>query len=288
MAKTDSFGRPYYETAEEYNQAHRRAKASGSYGQMQQEKKAYHHTVGTGTKKRYGQKNTQKVVASMAIGIAAIICVTMTLMIINVLDSGVRQEETWHEVETEQVFYDGFEQLGADDVPLAEGFDVVTYKAETYTTAMTYQEFIKVEVPLQVYPSPNEELYSGYSENLDLVDEDGQYLGFITIENETDDDLTRGECRIKQILFSNEAAYNEADTVPDVTFANGLDMTCTYEELEANLGVPTYKYTDEDAEGNIYESYHWEYYGASHSEYFCANFWNGVMTDVSVMVDMYE
>jgi len=288
MAKTDSFGRPYYETAEEYNQAHRQAKASGTYGQMQQEKRAYSHTVGHGTKKQYGKRNDGKVIATMGLGVGIIIIAIVTILTMSMVDGGATPEQNYYEEDELMLDDDNFVMTGVDDVPLAEGFDVISYEGVYYTIPMTYDEFCLLDVPLQVYPSGGQELSAGYFETLDLEDADGNIIGYIRIENETDEDIPRGECSIKQMMFSSDAAYDgDMSKAPDVTFANGLDMSCSYEDLELNMGIPTYKYMDEDDEGNIYEAYHWEYYGENHSEYFYVNFWNGVMTDVSVIVDTY-
>ena len=286
MAKTDSFGRPYYETAEEYNQAHRQAKASGTYGQMQQEKKAYSHTVGQGTKKQYGKRNDSKVIATMGLGVGVMIMMAIVIMT-SIADGGATPEQNWYEEEYVESDDNQFVQTGTDDVPLAEGFDTVTYEGNAYTIPMTYEEFVLLDVPLQMYPSSGEEIAAGDSETLDLEDEDGNYIGYIRIENETDEDMPRGKCMVKYISFSSDASITEdiADT-PDVTFGNGLDMTCSYEELEAYMGTPTYSYTD-DNDGNLYENYQWEYYGEDHSEYFSATFWNGMLSEISVMVDTY-
>lgn len=291
MAKTDSFGRPYYETAEEYNQAHRKARANGNYEQMQQAKTAYSHTTGRGAKKQYGQNKQKSWKSSSAIIALCILIAAVSYIVvlsIHIEDSIEPDNESWYEEEYIESDDANFEQIGVDNVPLEEGFDVVTYKGVSYDIPMLYEDFILLDVPLSVYPSSSEELYAGDWNNLDMEDDEGNIIGYIRIANDTDEDMPLGKCSIDYILFSSEAAFSgDMNDAPEVTFANGLDMTCGYEDLEAYMGIPTYKYTDEDSEGNLYESYQWEYSGEASFDCFTATFWNGIITDISITVDEY-
>ena len=108
MAKLDDFGRPIYETAEEYNRAHKGGVCPRPYDNSQK-----HATVATSKKAK-----------PMVIGIAVFFLVLNTFIIVSVFSSlGFNDFEINQDYAEEWVDPDEGYYIGTDEYPLPEGFD---------------------------------------------------------------------------------------------------------------------------------------------------------------------
>lgn len=309
MAKYDEFGRPIYETAEEYNKAHKTGSARRTYDSPEGDN--YQHTtyqenrrneraaerrikstsMGT-TKKTTSTKNTKKVII-----ICAVILIFVNMAVVSLMFNLVRgtvngvyedYEEDWPDYDESWVDEDeGYgEYLGEDATPLAEGFETFSYNGVTYSVPMSYQEVAQMGF---TFEEAYDESYivAAYSTELVVLNgEDGFMAAMVRFNNDTDEELPLSQCIVDYFYMENNGVFDEEADVPDFVFGNGFTMNSSYEELEAYFGVPYYQYIDDDQEYGCYESYEWVY--DSDDEYHClmVTFWDGTMSDVSI--EKYE
>ena len=279
--KYDDFGRPIYETAEEYNRAHREQKATHSYtntdGDVYQSSTAsQRHTM------RAKSKQVKPIVVGLIVFTIAInLGIIATLFnITGSFSSGVF-EEGFEEMIPITPDEEG-EYLGDTTTPLPEGFDTVIYKGQVITLPTTYEEISKLNFDIDTEYSRNEEVPWGYSELADLVDADGNVFGYVSVDNYTEEELPLRKCTVDYISIQNPAAYDDTEDVPEFEFGNGLTFESSYEEIEAYFGIPYYHYEDDSDVGCIYDSYEWQYYGDEETHYVNISFWNGVISDISI------
>ena len=249
MAKYDDFGRPIYETAEEYNKAHKGGVCPRTYDSpvgdnYQQNKRKETHRHQSAAQRHANQTGAKKA-KSMVMGIAvffivlnAIIIFYMFSMAGGVYEDSYDFNENWSTPDDE-----GYgEYIGDNTMPLPEGFETFTYNGQTYTLPESYEELVD----------------EGFME-----DGDGFYI-------------------------DNPMLYDEELTVPDFVFGDGFTFESTYEDLEAYFGTPYYHYEDHSEPGYFYDSYEWCYDGEYESHYVSVTFLEGVMSDVVIDKIVYE
>lgn len=303
MPKYDDFGRPIYETAEEYNKAHGTGSHVRTYdsseGTDYKQKKTKKIYRAKGTTGQYVNQSTVKKRKSMAVGIG--ICfLAIAIVFISVIyeatgnafefdpvyieleENWAELEENWDDMEQAAVDVDGEAEYPGDDVtPLPEGFETFAYNGQMYSLPMTMEEVKQMGFTLEAEYDETYILPAGYEETLILNDEDG-FAGMVRVSNYTDEDLSLDECVVDYFYMENPAAYEEDSAGVDFIFGGGLTFECTYEDLEEYFGIPYYHYQDYSEEGSYYDSYDWAYYGEDEIHYVSITFWNGVMADVGI------
>jgi len=174
------------------------------------------------------------------------------------------------------------EYPGTDDVPLPKGFNEFTFNGVAYSLPMSFAEFEQMGYTIAdayIGKEIDDEDY----EYISILDENGYYAGTIGVFNYTEADLPVEQCVVAYIRLDNDAAYEE-DALSNLnfTFANGLDMNSTYEEIEAFMGTPSYYYKSNSSDSD-YESYSWYYHGDD-GTYQCVEiiFWDGTISGVSI------
>lgn len=289
MPNYDEFGRPIYETAEEYNKAHKR----GSYRTYDSPegdayvhkpmKKAYHaqRTVGqSGAKK--GLKKSKLII----IGVAIYFIVMMVFLLFHIARSSFveRYEEAVpeHLVVVGDEDEDFEEYIGDDSTPLPEGFETFSYNGQTYSLPTTMEEIFQMGFVLEEEYDENDMMPAEYEETMILNDKDGYMAAMIQVCNDMDEEIPLSKCRVNFFYVENSAAYDEEGTVPVFVFGDGLTFESIYEEIEAYFGVPYYHYQDHSEDGYFYDSYQWEYYGEEEVHFVSITFWNGVIADVGI------
>ena len=248
MAQYDEFGRPIYETAEEYN----RARKTGRYSRSteSQEKAAFQNKATKETYRtkssaqRYTHQDASKKTKKLIVGVGAFILVFNVIIIATVGSFGVSFESDYEDnwVETMVDMDDEGEYLGDDFTPLPSGFETFSFNGQTYTLPESYEK---------------------------LVDK-----GFIE----------DGDC----FYIDNPMLYDETVTVPDFVFGDGLTFESSYEELETYFGIPYYHYEDHSDSDYIYDSYEWCYNGDDEYHYVNVTFLNGMIYDVVIDKTVYE
>lgn len=299
MAKYDDFGRPIYETAEEYNKAKKSAGSSRTYESPEGD--TYQHNTMKETKRyqsaaqRYSERSSSKKAKKMVLGLAVffivlnvVVIFTMFNMVGGIYDDYQDYEESW--VDFDDDGDDGHgEYLGDDQTPLPEGFETFSYNSQTYTLPTSYQEISQMGFTLEEDYDINDLFPTEYEELIAFVDdEDGYTSAMIRINNYTGDDIPLGECMVDYFYIENPAAFDKAEPVPDFVFGDGLTFESSYEELEAYFGVPYYHYEDHSEEGYYYDSYEWAYYGEEEIHFVSITFWNGVIDNVGIEKRAYE
>ncbi len=292
MAKLDDFGRPIYETAEEYNKAHKGGVCPRPYDSPEGEN--YQHNTGNGTS-RYksvaqrhatvqGSKNAKKIVLMIVVFIIAVnvgIIFTMFQMVrgsFGDIEIGFEEDLVGTE---EQEGYG--EYLGNADMPLPEGFDKFKYNGYPCTLPAKFEDIWQMKLSVPDYDVMNEVFYGGYEEMLDIYDDyTGTYLGMIRVMNPESESLTMMDCMVDYFYIYNPALDDETMDTPNFKFGDGLSFESSYPEVEAYFGVPYYCYSEESEYGNLYESYDWAYYGEDEIHYVTITFWNGEMSSVSI------
>lgn len=292
MAKLDDFGRPIYETAEEYNKAHR---ASGTVHTYEsQDGDTYQHKTMESTP-RYksvaqrhatvqGSKNAKKIVMMIVV---FIIAVNIGIIFSIVQSVGISFGDIEIEYEEELVGteeHEGYgEYLGNADMPLPEDFDKFKYNGYPCTLPAKFEDIWQMKLNVLDYDLMNEVFYGGYEEMLDIYDDyTGTYLGMIRISNPTSESLPMMECLVDYFYITNPAIDDDTVEVPNFKFGDGLSFESSYLEVEEYFGAPYYYNEEETKYGNRYESYDWAYYGGDEIHYVTITFWNDEMSSVSI------
>lgn len=297
MAKYDEFGRPIYETAEEYNKAHKRGNYSRTYDNPEGNaykhetiKKTYSNQRGTG---QYASQTSFKT-KSMIIGIAVCVITMVVILVFSfsmVRSSyGVAEEPLEDWVDIEEVVDAEEEYIGDDTTPLPEGFETFSYNGQTYSLPTTMEEIFKMGFTLEeeYYEHTNTMIPPEYDDTLSLNNEDGTMVAMVRVSNYTDEEMPLSKCQVSYFYIENPVAYDEEATVPDFVFGDGLTLESSYEEVEAYFGVPYYHYEDHSEEDCFYDSYQWEYYGEKEIHFVSITFWNGVISDVGIEKQVIE
>ena len=121
-----------------------------------------------------------------------------------------------------------------------------------------------------------------YDELVFLLDDDGYTEALIGLSNYSGEDLPLKDCTVHYFYIENPVAYDIEGEVPDFSFGNGLTFESSYEDFEAYLGTPYYRYVDYSEEDYAYESYEWAYYGDEEIHYVSITVWNGVISEINI------
>ena len=292
--KYDDFGRPIYETAEEYNKAHKGGVCPRTYDSPEGDN--YQHNTMKKTQRyqsaaqRYANRTGSKKAKTMVMGLAVFFIVINVVIIFSMFNmvGGVHEDfqdfdESWIDLD------DGYgEYLGDDATPLPEGFETFTYNGETITLPTTYEELLNMKFTIDTEYSKHDLVPLGFNELMDLVDEDGNIFAIVSVDNYTEDEIPLGKCTVDYFSVSNQAVYDDTAEVPDFMFGEGLTFESSYEDLEAYFGIPYYHYEDHSEEDYLYDSYEWQYFGEDESHFVTITFWNGEISDVDIQKGIGE
>lgn len=297
MTQYDDFGRPIYETAEEYNKANKARRATHAYTNLdgdvyETSKVTPEKRSQTATQRhamRTGSKNAKKLIVGLVV-FAIVINVSIVAMLFNLTGgfSGGSYEENiedWISFEDDEGYG---EYLGDDTTPLPEFFESFSYNGQIITLPTTFEELSDMKFVIDIEYSKNEMMPSGYSELIDLIDADGNIFAIVSVDNYTEYDIPLGKCTVDYFSIQNPAVYDDTQPVPDFEFGNGLTFESTYEDLEAYFGIPYYHYEDHSEEGYYYDSYEWQYSGEYENHYVTITFWNGLISDVGIQKSVIE
>lgn len=297
MTKYDDFGRPIYETAEDYNKAHKGGVCPRTYDSPEGEN--YQHNTGDAINRyksvahrhatRQGSKNAKKIIMIIVVFIIAVnigIVFAMFQMVGESFGEGFGSfEEEWIDedvAETEKY-------LGDADVPLPEGFEKFKYNGYPCTLPATFEDIWDMKLRIVDYDVMNEVFYGGYEEMLDIYDDySGSYIGTIRVSNPSSESLPMMECTVDYFYIYNLAVDNDAEMIPNFKFCDGLTFESSYEDVEAYLGTPYYYYAEEYEDGEYYEFYDWVYYGEDEIHCVSISFWNNEMSSISIEKKAYE
>ena len=251
MAKLDDFGRPIYETAEEYNQAHRGGVCPRPYDSPDGANYQKKQTVAQRHATVQGSKSAMKKVLAI-LGVILSINVGAIFSLVGNLADDI---EVGH-VEEEVQVYD--EYLNQGDTPLTEGYEQFFYNGEYYSIPTNYWKISQMGFETVVYDA-DELIPAGYEEIIALFDEYGYMSIEVRIKNNTEEDISLNECMVDYIYITNPIYSEEIEVLPDFSFGDGLTFESSYEEVEAYMGEPYWHY-GETSEECDYHMYQWVYW----------------------------
>lgn len=268
MAKLDQFGRPIYETAEEYN----KAKRAGSVTHTEiSTDSSNQKTTNENSLKKTTKHRQSKVKYSLKsklpfIGIAICFLVLGGIIVfLEILEHPPKPDYTENQ------------NLQRVEYPLPEGFETFLFNGQTYTLPTTYDEISKMGFVVKEY-GIDEMVPSQYTSTLDLVDEKGIKRGKISVNNSSDLEIPLGKCVVDYIYLENPASYGA-----QFEFGNGLTFNSSYEELEEYFGTQykgTQGYYDEYT--THHETYEWVYHGEEELQSVKIQLINGGIRNVSI------
>ena len=288
MAKLDEFGRPIYETAEEYNKAHKGGVCPRPYDSP--DGSNYQHNV-TNTFKSHqsaaqrhatqaGSQKAKKILIAFGV-FFLVLYAGIIISIITTTNDYEYYEEDFENYEDVIVNYDESE-------PLPEGFNEFYYNGEYYSLPTTYDQITSMGLVLEEY-SENDMVPDEYEEILCLYDEDEYMRAMIRIKNYTGAEIPVGKAEVDFFWVGNLAVYYEREEVPDFVFGDGITFESSYDEVADYFGVPDYYYEDDPDEDSHYEYFQWIYYGEAEDtyeldecHYVQVSFLNGMMESVSI------
>lgn len=291
MPQYDDFGRPIYETAEEYNKANKAKRATYAY--TNQDGDVYQSSTVTPKKtrqtatQRHAMREGSKKAKSLIVGLIVLaiainigIVFTMLKMTGVFSDSNFEEDiEDWISFEDDEGYG---EYLGDDTMPLPETFESFSYNGQIITLPTTFDDLSDMNFVIDTEYDKTDLVPSGYYELVDLIDEDGNVFGYVSVDNYTEDEIPLGKCTIDYFSIQNPAAYDYEEDIPSFEFGNGLTFESTYEDLEAYFGIPYYHYEDHSEEECYYDSYEWQYCGEYETHFVTVTFWNGEISDISI------
>lgn len=296
MAKLDDFGRPIYETAEEYNKAHKGgvcprpydSPTGENYQQGTSKTKSSYQSVAQKYATVQGSRKATKMVIAIGLMILVLNVVVILSMFGNIVsDSGVNYYE-------EEV-YSFDEHLGDTTTPLTEGFELFSYNGQYYRIPTNYWKISQMGFVSDLY-SENDTFPAGYEELIDLYDEDGCMRAMIRINNNTEQEIPLGECMVDYMYIENPTMFYETAIMPDFKFGDGLTFESSYEEAEDYFGVPYWHYREYSKEGDCFDIYQWQYFPKEAGileiqddiEFVEIKFVNNVIESVSIEKKAYE
>lgn len=278
MQKYDDFGRPIYETAEEYNRAHRTG--GRVYTHESLESNARKQTAS----QRYATRQTSKNAKPMVVGLVAFFMAMIFVITISIFNmAGGIYEEAYREPDDPYGEEVGIidENLSTPDTPLPTGYENIIYNDVWFTLPTTCKEMATLGYEIESYEL-TDIVPPDFWENVGLWDENGYMVAMISISNKTGEDISVGECIVEYFYIHNPKAYDKGEESPNFVFGEGYTFESTYEELESYFGTPHYHYGDYTDEEFLYDSYEWTYYGEEENQRVIVNFVNGVISDVSI------
>lgn len=279
MAKLDEFGRPIYETAEEYNKAHRGGVCP----------RPYDTSEGSTYKKATAAQRHETVKQSKKLK-SAIIGIITTVILGNIgaifgLMNSFFQEDSYVEYEDEVLYEDGFydEYLGECEDPLPEGFESFYLNESNCSLPVKFESILAMGYHMDYFYEMDEMFPSGWEEMIDFYDDETESVKFtVRMSNYSGDDLPMRLCTVDYISLENpDAFYDEWGVTPDFVFGDGLTFESTYDELEVYFGIPYY-HSEYYSEGYEYDYYEWMYYGDEGVQCVAVTFVDDVMLDVSI------
>ena len=284
MAKLDEFGRPIYETAEEYNKAHRGGVCPRPYDTS--EGSTYKKATAA---QRYATVKQSKNLKSVVIGLGIGVVLINALIIFSMFNMSMDSEfgESVYETElvgTEVLFEDGFydEYLGTGEEPLPEGFDTFFLNVRLCSLPTTLNKIIDLGFHMEEFNAENEMVPSGWEEIVELYDDEtGAVQVTVRVSNQTDYDIPMYSCTVDYFSITNIAAYNSWYDIPYFKFGDTLNFESTYDELEVYFGIPYY-HSEYYSEGYEYDHYEWAYYGAEDIQVVAVTFVDDLMLEVSI------
>ena len=262
--KYDDFGRPIYETAEEYNRAHRLNGGATTYQSAHGDTYQQSETVSSAPKKSAAQrhetrenskKSTSKIILTLITILAA------NIGVIGSLIGGIFEDSQvdYDEIMPDRVIIESGESYGGTESPLPVGFDRFSYNGVICNIPMTLDEILDSTGIYAYYDEEYDSISSGSEDLISLYDTGDVEVMQVLVKNNTDEDLPIGECIIEYIWVVNPAAYDTYEETPDFWFGQGIGMESTSFDFETYLGKPyyhTYEYYDD---GGSYEYYEWRY-----------------------------
>ena len=304
MAKLDEFGRQIYETAEEYNKAHKGGVCPRTYDSP--DGSNYQHNTTNGAKRyqsmaqrqatQTASQNAKKIILAIAVFIIALhvgIIVTMITMTTGSFGEIYQEfEEDFRDYEDVIVDYD-------ESTPLPEEFDEFYYNGVDYSLPTDYEQIEKMGFFTEGY-SGSDLIMPDYEEMLGLSDADGYLSAWVRINNDNDVEIPIGKCMVDYFQIYNLAAHYSYEETPDFSFGDGLTFDSSYDDVEFYFGVPYDYYEIESDDGECYEYYQWIYYQTADEDsdeldevhYVQICFFNDVMESVTIekkkVEDKYE
>ena len=288
MTKYDDFGRPIYETAEEYNKAHKGgvcprtydSPTGDNYQQNTAKKIHQHQSVAQRQANQAGMKKAKGIIVGMAVFFVALYAgIFVSLM------ADVDFEDSY--VQSDSEFVGTEEYYGDSSTPLPEGFETFSYNGQVYTIPMDCEIISKMGFGIEQYKM-QDVFPAGYEEIVSLYGEDGFSQGMIRINNKTEAEIPLGKCMVDYFYIQNPNAYDSYEEIPDFTFCDGLTFESEYEDLEAYFGLPYYHYVDYWEDETCYDIYQWTYYGDEITHYVSVTFIDGVIESVSIEKKVVE
>lgn len=282
MPQYDDFGRPIYETAEEYNRAHREEKATRTYTSADGD--TYSSSAKKNKKRQSVKKPTFLIFGAAVFFIIPVVAILFTLFNFveeSFPESFIVHEEEWSEVEI--VGDDDYgEYLGDAETPLPEGFETFSYNGKSYTLPTTLEEILEMGFTLEEAYEEDYMLPTQYEETLILNDNDGYMYAVVTVSNYGEEEIPVEKAIVDYFYIDNPASYDAEMEIQDFVFGDGLTFESSYEEVEAYFGIPFYHYADHSEEGSYYDNYEWAYYGEDETHFVTITFWNGVISDIGI------
>ena len=289
MAKLDDFGRPIYETAEEYNKAHRGGVCPRPYDNP--EGANYGHNTGTSTERiksmayRHATVQGSKRLKSSVVVVAAFFLIVNVLIIIATLSSiGFMDHEIIDQEVIQNNWNDGYyvdTEFYTSDIesPLIDGFETFCYNGVVCSIPTSLDEIMEIGLNIQEYDI-DEAFPSEYEEIISLVDDDGNLYAMVRVSNYTGEEIAIGKCMVDYFYVVNPDAFEELDANVDFTFGDGLTFESTYEDFERYFGVPCSLYDSHYTDGSYYEHYEWCYYGDEECHYVVVIFCDDVLQNI--------
>lgn len=292
MQKYDDFGRPIYETAEEYNRAHRIGGSVFTKESLEREANNYSKKRTSAPKEtaaqRHANRTNSKKAKTLVIGLVAFFIALNAVIIFsmsNLVGSVGAQPEpvypdTWED--------DYSEYLGDVETPLPDGYENFVYNGVAYTLPMTYEIISQMGFVLEEDYELDDLIPTEFNEMLSLYADDGDTFAMVIVKNNTGESIPLAQCTVEYFYIENPAAFDEIGITPDFSFGAGINFESTYEEVETYLGVPYYHYADHSEEGCYYDAYEWSYYGDDEYHHVNIVFWNGLISDISIQKEYYS
>ena len=295
MAKLDDFGRPIYETAEEYNQARRAREQNRTYESLdgdtyQQSSRKETHRFKTAAQ-RHATVQGSKSVMKKVLAILGVILSINVGAIFSLLGNITDDIQVGH-VEEEVQVYD--EYLNQGDTPLTEGYEQFFYNGEYYSIPTNYWKISQMGFETDVYDA-DELIPAGYEEIIALFDEYGYMSIEVRIKNNTEEDIPLNECMVDYIYITNPIYSEEIEVLPDFSFGDGLTFESSYEEVEAYMGEAYWHYgeTSEECDYHMYQWVYWpeeanELEEQEDVEFVEIVFFDGVIESIRIEKRAYE
>ena len=288
MAKLDDFGRPIYETAEEYNRAHKGGVCPRPYddpnGSNYKDSSAkWGKKFSTAAQNHATVAGSKKLKRTVAVVVIFFIFINVFVIGSILYSLGIMESEVTHNYHEEEWVDEGYgEYLGTGENPLPEGFSTFYFNGNEYTLPTTYNEIKELEL-IDSYVEEYYDMFpSDYEEVVALMDEDGYHYGDIIIMNHTEGEIPVGDCIVNYIYLFNPAQFEGLTADIAFEFADGLTFDSSYEELEAYFGTPYYVYEDYYEDGYYYDHYEWAYYGDEEMHFVTLTYCDDVILDIAI------